>query len=392
MDASLSLECVWIQHHACRRGGGTAVATLPGGAPVDQSERKPLVLITGAAGLLGTAITNDLARDHRVVGLDRDAAEGEWNGADLVEVDLTDEADLDRALEAVRADHGSRVASAIHLAAYYDFSGAESPLYDALTVQGTRRLLARLRDDFETEQFVFTSTLLVMAPSEGGEMLREDSPTRADWAYPRSKLEAEEVIRSEGGDLRRVVLRIAGVYDDDGHSIPIAQQIVRIREKRLESVFFPGNPHHGQPFVHLADVVDLVRRVVERRAEPDPHEIFLVAEADLMSYGELQDRIGALLHDTEWPTLRIPGPIAKAGAWLKSKLGDGDDFIQPWMIDLADAHYPVSIERARRRLGWAPRHRLRESLAAIVRALEADPQGWYAAHHLEYDAAESRTR
>jgi len=356
---------------------------------MDAADRPPLVLITGALGLLGTAITNDLARDHRVVGLDRDPAGAEWRGEALVEVDMTVGSDLERALSTVRQEHGSRVASVIHLAAYYDFSGAESPLYDALTVEGTRRLLRRLGRDFDAEQFVFTSTLLVMAPSESGEMLSEESPTRADWAYPASKLEAEEVIRKEGTDLRRVILRVAGVYDDDGHSIPIAQQIARIREKRLESVFFPGNPHHGQPFAHLADVVDCVRRVVERRAQLDPLETFLVAEADLMSYGELQDRIGALLHGKEWPTLRIPGAVAKAGAWLKTKLGDGEEFIQPWMIDLADAHYPVSIERARRRLGWVPRYRLRERLSSIVRALDTDPEGWYAAHGLEFDSAES---
>ncbi len=49
-------------------------------------------------------------------------------------------------------------------------------------------------------------------------------------------------------------------------------------------------------------------------------EVFLVAEPDVMSYEELQDRIGKLLHGSEWPTIRIPKSTAKgrdAGKWMR---------------------------------------------------------------------------
>jgi nucleoside-diphosphate-sugar epimerase len=342
---------------------------------------RPVVLITGCMGLLGTAIARVLAPEYRIVGFDVTDPAKDWTGADYLRADLTDDDALAGAFDQLKERHGSQLASVIHLAAYYDFSGEDSPLYDELTVGGTRRLLEHLQDGVRTEQFAFASSLLVMKPAEAGELLHEDSPTEALWLYPRSKLEAERVIRSERGEVPSVILRIAGVYDDTGHSIPIAQQVARIREKSLESLFFPGNPHHGQTFVHLDDVADCVRRVVLRRHALAGLERFLVGETDVMSYGELQDRIGALLHDKEWPSIRIPGPVAKAGAWLKEKL-DEDAFIKPWMVDLADAHYPVSVDRARQLLGWVPRRRLRDRLAAIVEALEADPQAWYADHGL----------
>src|SRR3546814_8640578 len=57
------------------------------------------------------------------------------------------------ALDEVRARYGNRIASVIHLAAYYDISGDPNPLYDKVTVQGTRRLIDGLQS-FEVEQFV----------------------------------------------------------------------------------------------------------------------------------------------------------------------------------------------------------------------------------------------
>ncbi|HJS07876.1 MAG TPA: NAD(P)-dependent oxidoreductase, partial [Pirellulales bacterium] len=207
----------------------------------------------------------------------------------------------------------------------------------------------------------------------------EDSPVEATWDYPESKIKAEEVIRQEHREIPVVVLRIAGVYDEDCHSIPIAQQISRIYEKTLESYFFPGDASHGQAFVHLDDLVDCFRKCIERRRQLGAHELMLIAEPDVMSYAELQDRLGELLHGKEWPTIRIPKVAAKAGAWVQEKMaGEGEEtFIKPWMIDLADAHYPVQIERARQRLGWDPKRRLRDTLDEMVRRLKRDPKGWY---------------
>src|SRR5688500_17341340 len=136
-------------------------------------------------------------------------------------------------------------------------------------------------------------------------------------------------MREEGATNPAVILRISGVYNEDGYTPPIAQQIARIYERRFESYFFPGDPSAGQAFVHLDDLVDLIHRVIESRARLGPYEVLLVAEPDLVSYDELQDIIGEEIHGKEWPTIRIPKIIAKAGAWTLEKLsGDDDSFIK----------------------------------------------------------------
>lgn len=348
---------------------------------------RPLMLVTGSSGLIGTLVARTFAPDFTVVGLDRKPPK-DGAGAGFILCDLTRDDDTARALAELRRRHGDRIASVIHLAAYYDFSGEPSPLYRNLTVEGTRRLLRGLKAFGHVEQFVFSGTLLVMKPAVKGELITESSPLEdAPWAYPRSKIEAEEAIRAERGGIPAVALRMAGVYSEEGNSIPIGQHIARIHGKRLESRFFPGDPDHGVPYVHLDDLADCFRRVVDRRGELGGFEVFLVAEPEVMSHRALQDAIGRLVHGRPWPAIRIPKAAAKAGARARAAIGGGEEaFIKPWMIDLADAHYPVSIRRAEERLGWAPRRRLRDTLPAMIRRLKEDPRRFYEANGIPLPA------
>lgn len=352
--------------------------TAPISSSISDVPARPIVLITGSEGLIGSRVVNALSTRYRIIGLDVKKSPLRNEDAKFINCDLTKTESVVNALSNIRERYGRALASVIHLAAYYDFSGEPSPLYEQLTVEGTRRLLGELQS-FEVEQFVFSSSLLVMKPADEGEVITEDGPTESEWDYPRSKLEAEAVIRREHGGIPVVVLRIAGVYDEDGHSIPIGQQIARIYEKKLESYLFPGDANRGQAYVHLDDLVDCFVNCVDRRAQLSEYEVLLIAEPDVMSYGELQDKIGELLHGREWPTLRIPKALAKAGAWVQDRFASEDEptFIKPWMIDLADAHYPVAIDRARLKLEWTPHHRLRGTLDEMIHRLKRDPVGWY---------------
>lgn len=348
----------------------------------DTSGKRPVVVITGSDGLIGSALVRAMHERYDVVGFDNDETTDLGHIHDLITCDLTNDAAVAEAFLQLRQRHGERIASFIHLAAYYDFAGEDSPLYEELTVKGTRRVLSGLQD-FAVEQFVFSSTLLVMQPSEDGQPINESSPLQAEWQYPQSKLETEALIERERGKIPAAILRIAGVYNEWGRAVPIAQQMKRIYEKELESYFFPGDDDHGQSMVHLDDVVSCIESVVERRSELSGVEKFLIGEPDVMSYEELQDQIGELLHGKEWPSIRIPKPIAKFGAKLKQELPNNDDFIQPWMIDLADQDYRIDITKAQTRLSWFPRHSLRATLPQIARRLVDDTHRWYEENGLQ---------
>lgn len=342
----------------------------------NKAGERPVVVITGSDGLIGSALIRALHADYDIVGLDNDATSKLDDIHDLIYCDLTKPQSVSDAFRQLRQRHGNRIASFIHLAAYYDFAGEDSPMYEELTVKGTARVLRELQS-FETEQFVFSSTLLVMKPSRDGKPITESSPLQAEWPYPESKLRTERLIEKEHGTVPCVFLRIAGVYNEWGRAVPIAQQMKRIHEKELESYFYPGNADHGQSMVHLDDVVSCIEKVIQKRAELSGVEPFLIGEPDAMSYEELQDRLGELIHAKEWPAIRIPKPIAKFGAKLKQELPSNEDFIQPWMIDLADQDYRIDISKAKSQLSWAPRHSLRKTLPVIARRLVEDTSQWY---------------
>lgn len=347
------------------------------------SQSQGPILVTGSSGFLGYPVAKRLSAEYKIVGIDRQAAPHPPPQAECLYVDLTSERSLAHVLDVIRDRHGDRLTSVLHFAAHYDFSGAPSPLYEQLTVRGTQRLLHMLRERFTIEQFVFSSTMLVHAPTVPGHPIAEDSPLGAEWAYPQSKVKTEEIIHGERGDIPVVILRIAGVYDDVGHSVPLPRQIQRIYERTPEAYLFPGDLTHGQALVHLEDVVDLYELLVRRRRQLPADATLLVGEPETLSYGEMQHLIGRLIHEEVWRTRVIPKWLAKTAASVQEYLPlDDKPFIKPWMIDLADDHYELNITRAHTLLGWQPKRSLRATLPTITGGLLADPWAWYRENEL----------
>lgn len=346
-------------------------------------ERKPVILITGAAGNLGSSIAGVLADRYEIIGIDKSASGTDFP---VIEADLTSEESIRAALEEEGARWGNRFASVIHLAAFFDFSGEEHPLYGKLNVEGTRLLLRALRA-FEVEQFIYASTMLIHAPSRPGERIVEDWPIEPRWAYPKSKAAAEQAVREESGDIPYLILRLAGVYDEQAMVPTLAHQIARIFERDVKSFFYSGDVDVGQSMLHREDMLDAFRRAVDRRSSLPRDAAILIGEPAAIGYDALQDEIGYLVHGREdWPTLRVPKPLAAAGAWAEGKLEpvipDAIDkgekpFIKPFMVRMADDHYALDISRARELLGWIPGHRLKDALPKMIEALKHDPLGWY---------------
>ena len=340
------------------------------------------VVVTGSSGFIGQRLVEKLAPQFQVVGLDIEEPEQLPRHASFAPLDLTSDEGVRDALRQVRERHGGRIASVIHLAAYFDLSGEPDPKYETVTVRGTERLLRALQA-FTVEQFVFSSTMLVHAAVRPGERIDEQRPLDPKLPYEASKIETERLVVEQRGAIPVVLLRAAGVYDDLCHSPFLAHQIARIYERSPKSHVYPGDLRAGQASIHLEDLSDAILRLVERRAALPPVVALVLGEREAMSYDELQRAIGRLLHGEEWPTWQIPKTVAKTGAWLQEEVLREDTFIKPWMVDTADDHYALDTSRASELLGWQPRHSLRETLPKMVAALKADPAGWYQANELD---------
>ncbi len=340
-------------------------------------EKRDVVIVTGSCGRIGRQIVKRLGKDYSVVGFELLKAIYASDQEELVPVDLSSDESVAQAFNHIRHFYGHRISSVIHLAAYYSFKEKESPLYEKITVKGTERLLNALAS-FEVEQLIFTSTMLLHAPTEPGKPITEDSPLMGTWGYPASKIETEKLICAKRGKIPAVIMRVAGVYDDFCHSIPISNQIQRIYEKKLEARLFSGNIHHGASFVHMDDLVCALELAVRKRKELTEELTVLIGEPKTMSYDEMQRKISNLIHHKEFKTFRIPKPFAKIGAWIECHIpSDHKPFIQPWMVDYADDHYELNIDRARKTLSWSPKNSIDKTLPKMVDALLKDPVNWY---------------
>jgi nucleoside-diphosphate-sugar epimerase len=343
-----------------------------------------VIIVTGSAGRIGASVCKRLGDKYRIVGFELLKALYASANEELIPVDIGSDESVQQALNHIRHFYGNRIASVVHLAAYYSFNDQKYDRYKAITVKGTERLIKGLQD-FEVEQFIFSSTMLVHKPSRPGQKISEEWPVVPNWAYPRSKVEAEEVLHRERGKIPVVNMRISGVYDDQCHSIPISQQIQRIYEKQLEARVFSGDTSHGAAFMHMDDLVDAIVLAVEKRKVLPPETTVLLGEPKTLSYDQMQRKISKLLTGKEISTIRVPKLFAKLGAWALNHIPFKEKpFIKPWMIDLADDHYELDISRAERLLGWKPKRSVEETLSKMIALLKADPQKWYKINGLRY--------
>ncbi len=340
------------------------------------SREREVIIITGASGRIGFKSAEHFSDQYQIVGLDVFLS-GHLPGVEFVVVDIASDESVKEGFEHIRKNYGNKIASVIHLAAYYSFASANSPNYQKITVKGTERLLKNL-SQFEVDQFIFSSTMLVHKPTSPGVKITEASPLDPSWGYPLSKVQTEELIHKERGEISTVNLRIAGVYDDHCHSIPLSNQLQRIFENQLESHVFAGDVSHGASFVHMDDLIEALSLCVAKRKTLPPELTLLIGEDVTFSYDALQRMMQRLIFNREWKTWSIPKPIAKFGAWILDHLPFvKSGFIKPWMIDRADDHFELDITKARNVLGWQPKNRVDKTIPKWVEELKRDPVMWY---------------
>ena len=341
---------------------------------------QPVVVITGSSGLIGRALADRLAAAYTVVGADVAEPETPFPGR-FHHVDVTSDASVARALATIRREQGSALAAVVHLADHHDFTGEPSPLYHDVGFEGTRRLLDGL-GAFAVGELVFASTMLVHAPVGPDERIDETSPIDADSPYASAKLRTERLIRARRDAFPTLILRLAAAYTALGQQPTLVRQILRIRQRDLAGLLVPSDQRAGQALVHRDDVVSAIEAGIGLRGRLPGELTLLVGEEEPLTHAALQDRIGTLLWDREWPALRAEAPADGRAGWDQARPAGADPFTAPIAPDLGDHGYALDLARARRFLEWEPRHGLASDLPVLLERLQQDPGPWHRANGL----------
>jgi nucleoside-diphosphate-sugar epimerase len=325
------------------------------------------VAVTGPTGDLGIGVVSALQRSRavrRIVGMARrpfDPAEHGWKKAEYRQGDVTDAAsvrDLVKGADVV-----------VHLA-FAVLTASETTR--RLNVDGSR-LVFEAAARAGAERIVYASSVAAYGfHDDNPDWLTEDIAARGSPEHPYSqqKAEVEQVLAEVLLRRRRTVayaLRPCIVAGP--HARTFVQEIpyFRLAEAMPDAVrrlvqsmpvLKPVIPDPGARFqlVHEDDVARAFAAAVRGRGEPGPYN--LAAGGTLT----LTDVARAL----DWYSVSVPKPVADATADVVARLPLLPDSVA-W-IHSVKKPVLMKTERARRELGWRPKHTakavLRETIAA----------------------------
>jgi UDP-glucose 4-epimerase len=329
------------------------------------------VAVTGPTGDLGAAIVAALERSRRVkkvVGMARrpfDPAELGWRKAEYRQGDVTDPAavrDLVKGADVV-----------VHLA-FAVLSASEAT--QQLNVEGSRLVFdeaAKAR----AERICYASSVAAYGfHDDNPDWLTEDVPPRGSPEHPYSQQKAE-VERVLGEVLLRHSGVVAYAFRPCIVAGPGARTMLeeipyyRLSEAMPEPVarllagmpvLRPVIPDPGVRFqlVHEDDVASAFMAGVAGRGEPGPYNL---AGGGTLTAADVAAALG-------WYSIPVPRLAVEAAADALTRLPLMPDSVA-W---LHSVRKPVLMktDRARRELGWRPKHTARATLRAMVEAHRAE--------------------
>jgi dihydroflavonol-4-reductase len=309
------------------------------------------LLVTGGTGFIGSHL----------------AEEGRRRGAEVVVLGLTDRpeerANADRLAgqgvevisgsitDAGLCSRASRGATHIfHLAVAMREGGKKDEFFEAVNLDGTRRLLEAAAEA-RAARFVYCSTIGIFGHQVPG-VTREDSPLAPGNVYERTKVAAERMVRelAPARGLPFVILRPADVYGP--------------RDQRLLKLFrgvsrgrFPlfGSGAGRRHMIYVDDVVSAFFLACER---PEAlGEALILAGPRPCTLRELIESVRRETGVSRFG-VRLPlGPMLAAAAVVEDvcQALHLDPPIYRRRMDFFRSDSEFDTSRARRMLGWSPR-------------------------------------
>jgi nucleoside-diphosphate-sugar epimerase len=291
------------------------------------------IFMTGASGYIGGVIVEKLLEaGHRIVALARSDASAhrlDQQGIEVLRGDLSDARSLTLAAQA--AD------GVIHNA--FDMSTGDFAASNAIDAKAVEALIEGLRGS--GKPLVYTSGTGVLGDT-GKTVYDEDTPI-APSGLPavqalQMRLHIEGAVLNAGGT-RGIVLRPPNVYGrGDGHAV---FWMIRAAARKLGAVpYAEGAGDNLWSYVHVEDLADLFVLALEKA--PGGQLFHAGAQGGLRT----QDIAVALSHGM--------GLGGNTVALEMPALAEAIGF--PPMADYWSSNSQSSSEKARRMLGWEPRH------------------------------------
>ncbi len=259
------------------------------------------VVITGAAGFLGLALTRTFAlAGHDVLAADlslpaefRPSPDTPLERIDYVTLDITDRASLPILL-------GSEVDAIVHAAALTSTALREREEPERIVdvnLGGTVNMLAFARATPRCRKFIYISSAAVFDQSNAA-ILREEDAAGGAGLYGAAKLAGEGLVRRYGRlfDLPVAVVRPTSLYGPGERPRPSRPTTTAIYQlvdaaQRGEPVHIKGHDARGD-WLYVNDAADAICRLVT--AERLDDQVFNLSSGKTRAFGEVVAAVAAL--------------------------------------------------------------------------------------------------
>lgn len=299
------------------------------------------VLVAGATGAIGRQLVPRLvANGHEVVGMTRSEAKADEVQALGAKPVVADALDPEQVAAVVAANEPEAIIHQLTaLSGDLDLRNLDRTFVETnrLRIEGTDHLLSAARAA-GVRRFLAQSFAGWPYARTGGPVKSEEAPLDAD--PPASARETIAAIRhleravSEADWTEGIVLRYGGFYGPGTSAAPGGEQFEAILKRRFPVV---GGGDGVTSFIHVEDAADATVAALER-GRPGFYNVVDDEPAPIHEWlPEIARRIGAK------PPRRIP-------RWLGRLLAGEAAVVM--MTELRGA----SNEKAKRELGWVPRH------------------------------------
>lgn len=335
------------------------------------------VLVTGAAGFIGSHLVDSLCADGvHVRALVRPGESLDFlrdSNPEIVAGDLRDTASLVNACRECDEIH--------HLAAIsrHDAKVPDAE-YRAVNIDGTQSLLTVARDA-GVKRLLFTATIEAVGTSKDGAPLTEDTPQHPRNIYGETKLAAENLVRDfhrETG-FETVVVRPPMTYGP--RELILLTRLFKIVARGIYPLI--GSGQALTEFCYVKNQVHGIRLAMERG---QPGEVYFISDAESYPIERVVRTIANKL-DVRLRTPHIPVPLAWCmglGLEMASKVLRFYPFVIPqtgrppfsrktveWT---SQSRLYCDIAKARKQLGYEPKYSLEQGVRETI--------DWYRAHGL----------
>ncbi len=308
------------------------------------------VLVTGSTGFIGQALCRRLAAAGREVhALYRSESKAaplrHVEGVRLFRGDILERKSLEAAAEGCDA--------VLHVAAYAKPWAPDPQTFHRINVEGAHRVFQLARAGL-VGRVVFTSTAGVISPSDGTPS-DESTPRRIPLStdYERSKAEAEALARrfvEQGTDI--VIVNPTRVYGPG--LLSDSNGVTRMVKLWMEGKFrfLPGDGSSVGNYVFIDDAVEGHLLALEKGKTGERY-ILGGANASFREFFQLLERLSGKRRRMFPLPIPVMHLAARMMEWRANLLGTPPLLTPPWVQKYL-YHWELSVEKARRELGYEP--------------------------------------